>query len=41
MVATCSLLGVSTRWMEELVERFGITRLPKLQVSEMATDLDG
>ena len=40
MVATCYLLGVSTRRMEKLVESLGITRLSKSQVSEMARDLD-
>src|SRR5215210_238358 len=41
VVATCYLLGVSTRRMEKLVESLGITRLSKSQVSEMAKDLDG
>ncbi len=40
VVATCYLLGVSTRRMEKLVESLGITRLSKSQVSIMATDLD-
>src|SRR5215213_7994099 len=40
VVATCYLLGVSTRRMERLVESLGITRLSKSQVSEMARDLD-
>jgi transposase-like protein len=40
VVATCYLLGVSTRRMEKLVETLGITRLSKSQVSEMAKDLD-
>ena len=40
MVATCYLLGVSTRRVEKLVEPLGITRLSKSQVSEMARDLD-
>src|ERR671927_585540 len=40
VVATCYLLGVSTRRMEKLVESLGITRLSKSQVSEMAADLD-
>ncbi|SDH74159.1 Transposase (or an inactivated derivative) [Pseudonocardia oroxyli] len=40
MVATCYLLGVSTRRMEKLVESLGITRLSKSQVSVMAQDLD-
>jgi len=41
VVATCYLLGVSTRRMEKLVETLGITRLSKSQVSVMAKDLDG
>jgi transposase-like protein len=41
VVATCYLLGVSTRRMEKLVESLGITRLSRSQVSEMARDLDG
>ena len=40
VVATCYLLGVSTRRMEKLVETLGITRLSKSQVSEMAKELD-
>jgi putative transposase len=40
VVATCYLLGVSTRRMEKLVETLGITGLSKSQVSEMAKDLD-
>ena len=40
VVATCYLLGVSTRRMEKLVATLGITRLSKSQVSEMAKDLD-
>jgi putative transposase len=40
VVATSSLLGVSTRRMEKLVEQLGITRLSKSQVSEMAKDRD-
>jgi putative transposase len=40
VVATCYLLGVSTRRMEKLVETLGITRLSKSQVSVMAKDLD-
>src|SRR3954462_1613640 len=39
-VATCYLLGVSTRRMEKLVETLGITRLSKSQVSVMARELD-
>jgi putative transposase len=35
VVATCYLLGVSTRRMEKLVETLGITRLSKSQVSVM------
>src|SRR5215204_94871 len=41
VVATCYLLGVSTRRMERLVETLGITRLSKSQVREMAKELDG
>lgn len=40
VVATCYLLGVSTRRMEKLVESLGITSLSKSQVSIMAADLD-
>ena len=40
MVATCYLLGVSTRRMDQLVQSLGITGLSKSQVSEMAKDLD-
>lgn len=40
MVATCYLLGVSTRRMEKLVESLGITTLSKSQVSIMARELD-
>ena len=40
VVATCYLLGVSTRRMERLVETLGITRLSKSQVSVMAKELD-
>ena len=40
VVATCYLLGVSTRRMEKLVETLGITRLSKSQVSAMAAELD-
>jgi putative transposase len=40
VVATCYLLGVSTRRMERLVESLGISRLSKSQVSEMARELD-
>jgi len=40
VVATCYLLGVSTRRMERLVESLGITTLSKSQVSVMARDLD-
>jgi putative transposase len=40
VVATCYLLGVSTRRMEKLVESLGITRLSKSQVSVMARELD-
>src|SRR4051795_9565835 len=40
VVATCYLLGVSTRRMDRLGESLGITRLSKSQVSVMARDLD-
>lgn len=40
VVATCYLLGVSTRRMDKLVQSLGITTLSKSQVSEMAKDLD-
>jgi putative transposase len=40
VVATCYLLGVSTRRMDRLVETLGITSLSKSQVSVMAKDLD-
>ncbi len=40
VVATCYLLGVSTRRMEKLVDSLGITSLSKSQVSVMAADLD-
>lgn len=40
VVATCYLLGVSTRRMERLVESLGVTKLSKSQVSIMAADLD-
>jgi putative transposase len=40
VVATCYLLGVSTRRMDKLVESLGITRLSKSQVSVMARELD-
>src|SRR3712207_5043696 len=40
VVATCYLLGVSTRRMEKLVDTLGITRLSKSQVSVMAQELD-
>ncbi|MFH5211372.1 IS256 family transposase, partial [Antrihabitans sp. NCIMB 15449] len=40
VVATCYLLGVSTRRMEKLVESLGVTKLSKSQVSIMAADLD-
>jgi len=41
VVATCYLLGVSTRRMDRLVQSLGITGLSKSQVSQMAKDLDG
>lgn len=40
VVATCYLLGVSTRRMEKLVETLGVTRLSQSQVSVMARELD-
>jgi len=40
VVATCYLLGVSTRRMDKLVQALGITGLSKSQVSVMAGDLD-
>jgi putative transposase len=40
VVATCYLLGVSTRRMDKLVQSLGITTLSKSQVSEMARNLD-
>jgi transposase-like protein len=40
VVATCYLLGVSTRRMEKLAESLGISRLSKSQVSTMAAELD-
>ncbi|GGK73868.1 IS256 family transposase [Ornithinimicrobium pekingense] len=40
VVATCYLLGVSTRRMDKLVTALGITGLSKSQVSTMAAELD-
>jgi transposase-like protein len=40
VVATCYLLGVSTRRMDKLVQSLGITGLSKSQVSVMASELD-
>ena len=40
VVATCYLLGVSTRRMDKLVETLGITSLSKSQVCVMAKELD-
>src|SRR5204863_6877576 len=40
VVATCYLLGVSTRRMDKLVHSLGITTLSKSQVSVMAKELD-
>jgi putative transposase len=40
VVATCNLLGVSTRRMDRLVHTLGIISLSKSQVSEMAKSLD-
>lgn len=41
VVATCYLLGVSTRRVTKLTESLGVTQLSKSQVSEMAKHLDG
>jgi transposase-like protein len=40
VVATCYLLGVSTRRMDKLVQSLGITGLSRSQVSVMAAELD-
>jgi transposase-like protein len=40
VVATCYLLGVSTRRMDKLAQSLGITSLSRSQVSEMSKDLD-
>jgi transposase-like protein len=40
VVATCYVLGVSTRRMDKLVQSLGITGLSKSQVSVMARELD-
>lgn len=40
VVATCYLLGVSTRRMDKLVQALGITGMSKSQVSVMAGELD-
>ena len=40
VVATCYLLGVSTRRVEKLVQALGVTSLSKSQVSVMAKELD-
>jgi transposase-like protein len=40
VVATCYLLGVSTRRMDRLVQSLGITGLSRSQVSVMAKELD-
>lgn len=40
VIATCYLLGVSTRRMDKLVQSLGITGLSKSQVSVMAGQLD-
>ncbi|WP_046530194.1 IS256 family transposase [Cellulomonas sp. FA1] len=40
VVATCYLLGVSTRRMDKLAASLGIASLSKSQVSRMAADLD-
>lgn len=40
VVATCYLLGVSTRQMDKLVRALGITGISRSQMSEMAKYLD-
>src|ERR1700756_4086475 len=40
VVATCYLLGVSTRRMDKLVATLGVISLSRSQVSRMAADLD-
>src|SRR3954452_4257645 len=40
VVATCYLLGVSTRRMNKLVQSLGVTGLSKSQVSVMSAELD-
>src|ERR671922_320003 len=40
VVATASLLGVSTRRVEKLAQTLGVTQLSKSQVSAMVTHLD-
>src|SRR5688572_28463307 len=40
VVATCYLLGVSTRRVDKLVQTLGMISLSKSQVSRMAADLD-
>lgn len=40
VVATAYLLGVSTRWVETLVQALGVERLSRSQVSDMAKRLD-
>jgi transposase-like protein len=40
VIATCYLLGVSTRRMDKLVQSLGIEGLSRSQVSRMAADLD-
>jgi putative transposase len=40
VVATCYLLGVSTRRMDKLVQSLGITGLSRTQVSQMSKELD-
>jgi putative transposase len=41
VIATCDLLGVSTRRMDRLVQSLGITGLSRSHASEMGKDLDG
>jgi len=40
VIATCYVLGVSTRRLEKLAWALGITKLSKSQISEMAHSLD-
>nr|WP_276326804.1 transposase [Carbonactinospora thermoautotrophica] len=40
VVATCSLLGVSTRRLEKLAETLGVTSLSRSQVWRLPAELD-